>query len=54
MLGLGTSLRWLNEACHGVTYGKPLTHLREVVRIVREVVAGAHTGELGRIEFATS
>jgi probable F420-dependent oxidoreductase len=50
VLGIGTSLRWWNEAVHGVTYGKPLTHLREVVRIVRELIAGAHTGKLGRIE----
>ena len=50
VLGIGTSLRWWNEACHGVTYGKPLKHLREVVRIVRELIAGAHTGKLGRIE----
>ena len=50
VLGIGTSLRWWNEAIHGVTYGKPLKHLREVVRIVRELIAGAHTGKLGRIE----
>lgn len=49
VLGIGTSLRWWNEDWHGVTYGNPLKHLREVVRIVREIVAGAHGGELGRI-----
>ena len=48
VLGLGTSLRWWNEDWHGVTYGKPLPHLREVVRLVRHIIAGAHSGELGR------
>ncbi len=50
VLGLGTSIRWWNESWHGVTYGKPLAHLREVVRIVREIIAGAPTGQLGKIE----
>lgn len=50
VLGLGTSIRWWNESWHGVTYGKPIAHLREVVKIVREVVAGAHSGKLGKIE----
>lgn len=50
VLGLGTSLRWWNESWHGVTYGKPLAHLREVVRIVREIIAGAYSGQLGKIE----
>jgi probable F420-dependent oxidoreductase len=49
VLGLGTSLRWWNESWHGVPYGKPIAHLREVVRIVREIIAGAHSGKLGRI-----
>src|SRR5438270_2731356 len=34
VLGLGTSLKWWNEEWHGVTYGKPLKHLREVVATV--------------------
>ena len=50
VLGLGTSIRWWNESWHGVTYGKPIAHLREVVRIVREIIAGAHGGKLGKIE----
>lgn len=49
VLGLGTSIRWWNESWHGVTYGKPIAHLREVVRIVREIVAGAYGGKLGKI-----
>ncbi len=50
VLGLGTSIRWWNESWHGVTYGKPIAHLREVVRIVRQIIAGAHSGQLGKIE----
>ncbi|HEY2664456.1 MAG TPA: LLM class flavin-dependent oxidoreductase [Candidatus Binataceae bacterium] len=50
VLGIGTSIRWWNEDWHGVTYGKPIEHLREVVEIVRRIVAHAHTGELGVFE----
>jgi probable F420-dependent oxidoreductase len=50
VLGLGTSIRWWNESWHGVTYGRPISHLREVIRIVREIIAGAHSGKLGKIE----
>jgi alkanesulfonate monooxygenase SsuD/methylene tetrahydromethanopterin reductase-like flavin-dependent oxidoreductase (luciferase family) len=35
VLGVGTSLRWWNEEWHGVHYGKPLPHLREVVRLTQ-------------------
>ncbi|MDO8431199.1 MAG: LLM class flavin-dependent oxidoreductase [Candidatus Binatus sp.] len=49
VLGLGTSIRWWNESWHGVAYGKPIAHLREVVRMVREIIAGAHGGKLGKI-----
>jgi probable F420-dependent oxidoreductase len=50
VLGIGTSLRWWNEDWHGAHYGKPQPHLREVVRLVRHIIANAHTGELGRWE----
>jgi probable F420-dependent oxidoreductase len=50
VLGLGTSLRWWNESWHGVKYGKPIAHLRELIAIVRRIVAEAHTGQLGKIE----
>jgi probable F420-dependent oxidoreductase len=50
VLGIGTSLRWWNESWHGVVYGNPLKHLREVVQIVRDIIAQAHSGKLGRIE----
>jgi probable F420-dependent oxidoreductase len=49
-LGLGASVRSWNEGVFGVTYGKPLEHLREVVDIIRKVIAGAHTGALKRYE----
>ena len=50
VLGLGTSIRAVTEGFHGSTYGKPIAHLREVVRIVRDVIEKGHTGELGAYE----
>jgi alkanesulfonate monooxygenase SsuD/methylene tetrahydromethanopterin reductase-like flavin-dependent oxidoreductase (luciferase family) len=50
VLGLGTSIRAFNEDVHGVTYGKPIAHLREVTEIVRTVIEKGHTGELGRFD----
>ncbi|MET0153720.1 MAG: LLM class flavin-dependent oxidoreductase [Candidatus Binatia bacterium] len=47
VLGLGTSIQMVNEKLHGAVYGKPLAHLREVVRLVRDVIEQGHTGELG-------
>ena len=52
VLGLGTSVRDWNERVHGVAYGKPVAHLREVVNAVRAVIEKGHTGELGQIEGA--
>jgi probable F420-dependent oxidoreductase len=52
VLGLGTSVRDWNERVHGVVYGKPVTHLREIVTTVRAIVERGHTGELGEIEGA--
>ncbi len=49
-LGLGTSVKSWSEGIFGGTYGKPLEQMREVVQIVRKVVAGAHEGKLGRFE----
>lgn len=49
-LGLGTSVRSWSEDIFGMPYGKPLAHMREVVDIVRTVIARAHTGELKRYE----
>ncbi len=47
VLGLGSSAQSLTEGAFGMPYGKPLAHMREVIGLVRAIVAGAHTGELG-------
>ncbi len=49
-LGLGASIRSWSEGFFGMPYGKPLEHMREVVEIVRLVMAKAHTGELKSFE----
>ncbi len=50
VLGLGSSAQSQIEGSFGMTYGKPLAHMREVVGQVREVIAKGHTGELTRLE----
>lgn len=50
VLGLGTSIRNFNEGVHGVAYGQPVAHLREVAEMVRAVTTQGHTGKLGKIE----
>lgn len=50
VLGLGTSVRSFNEQMHGVVYGKPVEHLREVVETVRAIIESGHQGNLGRID----
>lgn len=50
MLGLGTGVERLNERWHGVTFGRPLTHMREAVTAIRAFIASAHRGEPIRIE----
>jgi probable F420-dependent oxidoreductase len=45
VLGLGAGVRRLNEDWHGARVGRPAQHLREVVSIVREFVAGSDRGE---------
>jgi probable F420-dependent oxidoreductase len=49
-LGLGCSVRSWSEGIYGMPYGKPLEHMREVVEVVRMVIAKAHTGELKRYD----
>jgi probable F420-dependent oxidoreductase len=44
-LGLGTGLKRFNERWHGIAYGKPTPHIREVVQIIRLIAANAHRGE---------
>ncbi len=46
ILGLGPSVRAWSEGFFGMPYDRPLGRLREVVDIVRTVVARSHTGEL--------
>ncbi len=46
ILGLGPSVRSWSEGFFGMPYDPPLGRLREVVDIVRRVVAASHTGEL--------
>ncbi len=50
VLGLGSSAQSLTEGAFGMPYGKPLRHMREVIGLVRAIVAKAHTGELGLLE----
>jgi alkanesulfonate monooxygenase SsuD/methylene tetrahydromethanopterin reductase-like flavin-dependent oxidoreductase (luciferase family) len=50
VLGIGTSIRWWNESWYGASYGKPIPHLREAVKVVRLLIAKGHTGELGKWE----
>ena len=50
VLGIGPSIKWWNEDWYGVTYGKPLAHLRETISIVRKIIAEGHSGEMGRID----
>lgn len=49
-LGLGASVRAWSEGMFGMPYGKPLEHMREVVEIIRMVIAKAHTGGLTRYD----
>ena len=39
MLGLGASGPQVVEGWHGVPYGKPVTRLREYIKIVKQIVA---------------
>ena len=43
-LGLGCSIRSWSEGFFGMPYGKPLEHLREVVELIRLIIAKAHSG----------
>jgi probable F420-dependent oxidoreductase len=50
VLGLGSSAQSLTEGAFGMPYGRPLRHMREVIGLIRLIVAKAHTGELGLLE----
>jgi probable F420-dependent oxidoreductase len=49
-LGLGTGLKRFNERWHGVAYGKPTPHIREVVQVIRLISEKAHRGEAIRFK----
>ncbi len=50
VLGLGSSAQSLTEGAFGCRYGKPLAHIREVIGMVRAVIAGGYAGGLGVLE----
>ncbi|MDB5687698.1 MAG: oxidoreductase [Rhizorhabdus sp.] len=50
VLGLGSSAESQITGSFGMPYGKPLAHMREIVRMVRAIVAQGHSGELGKLE----
>ena len=50
VLGLGSSAQSQIEGSFGSRYGKPLAHMREIVGMIRAIVARGHTGELARLE----
>lgn len=50
VLGLGSSAQSQIEGSFGSTYGKPLAHMREIVGMIRAIVARGHTGELEQLE----
>src|ERR1700710_715454 len=39
ILGLGSSAQSLTEGAFGMPYGKPLRHMREVIGLIRQIVA---------------
>jgi probable F420-dependent oxidoreductase len=43
-LGLGTSVQAWTQGVFGSTQRKPVTHLRETIRAIRHIIAGAHQG----------
>lgn len=50
VLGLGTSIKAWTEGVYGMPYGRPIQHMREVIEVIRMVIAKSHTGELDRYE----
>lgn len=45
VLGLGTGVQRLNEQWHNARFGKPVRHLRETVRNIREFIDVCTTGQ---------
>jgi probable F420-dependent oxidoreductase len=50
VLGVGSSAESLSGGAFGMPYGKPMRHMREVIGLVRAIIAKGHTGELGLLE----
>lgn len=50
VLGLGSSAESQVAGSFGCVYGKPLAHMREIVGLIRIIVARGHTGELTRLD----
>jgi probable F420-dependent oxidoreductase len=50
ILGLGSSAESQVVGSFGSIYGKPLAHMREIVGMIRAIVAKGHTGELQRLD----
>jgi probable F420-dependent oxidoreductase len=45
VLGLGSGVQRLNEDWHNARFGKPATHLRETIAVIRRFVAESHLGK---------
>jgi alkanesulfonate monooxygenase SsuD/methylene tetrahydromethanopterin reductase-like flavin-dependent oxidoreductase (luciferase family) len=50
ILGLGTSVRAWSEGIFGAPSDRPVARLREVIELIRLVIATSHTGELTRFD----
>lgn len=50
VLGLGSSAQSQIEGSFGSVYGKPLAHMREIVSMIRAIVAHGHSGELAELK----
>lgn len=45
ILGLGSGAKRTNELWHGLSHGKPVTRMKECVRLVRLITSASHLGE---------
>ena len=53
IMGIGTSGANVIEGLHGRKYEKPLTQVRDVIRVVRTLLAGGKLSDAGRRTPAT-
>ncbi|HVY55233.1 MAG TPA: LLM class flavin-dependent oxidoreductase [Thermodesulfobacteriota bacterium] len=42
LLGLGTGAKRTNEMWHGITHGKPVTRIKELIEVLRLLTSGIH------------